>query len=211
MKWKKNVEVLENEEEEDDEIKIINKYCYKEYKDDDSLELNNDIITPHSVKRVTIPIVLGKKIKNNNLEYAPVNGNSDFKFYYDLDKWNEFLKREKILYPLFSNFPITLKTNDTLYVASFSLMHTLKDNSYAFGGCRNNNSCIKNICQEGYGCINNKCSKCTNYTCGSCNNNAGKCTQCFSISKNGQWNVLDSNTNLKCDLNFVDITKFSSK
>ena len=191
----------------------------KDYLDKYFSLTNEQIIEPYSVVKVpveltfnpTVRYIAGKTFMHGTIK-SNITGESTEKFYHaDLTNWKDRLSAEgEYSYPVYTNFEIELESNDTLYISTYSMMHRReKEEILTYIGNTNNQCNLGQKCIEGYGCKSNKCTKCKKYTCNSCTSDETKCTKCFPISKEGQWNVLDTGEELTCDLNFVDITKFT--
>ena len=191
------------------------KIKWKKY-EDKTFPLTNLIeIKPHSVLKVPFEITFNDLSQYEGLPFnkgtitSNITGTSNEKYYHEnVLHWRKNLTNYvNYSYPIYSALEIELESNNQLYISTYSMMHKRKNknilNYIGDNSCDSDKSCV-----EGYGCVSNECIKCEKYTCSGCLNNKKNCTKCFPISKNGQWNVIETNQNLTCDLNFVDITKF---
>ena len=194
---------------------LFSDYYEKKYINEPYNLTSDIIIEPHSVLKVPFEITYYSPDQYEDLQFfkAKIKSNysslSDIPFYHiNVPNWNENITNYPLIsYPVYTPLEIELESNSTLCIATYSMMYRRNNknilNYIGDTQCNSNKNCV-----EGYGCITNKCNKCEKYTCSGCLNNKKNCTKCFPISKNGQWNVIESNQNLTCDLNFVDISKF---
>ena len=191
---------------------------------------DQNFVPAHSVKRVFIPIEVSEEKffdNPNNLRYYLINNNNDeYFFHLKHDDWANKLNanHNTISYPIFSNLEIQLWSEENkLYVASYSMAFDREKNENNYAGCIPNNNIDKDkrtckdtylrTCREGYGCndtdsLESECVKCKKLTCSSCRKDVSKCTKCFPIAKDGFWNVMETDNEILCDFNFVDISKF---
>ena len=91
-------------------------------------------------------------------------------------------------------------TDENLLLSTFQMMSRRGKEELTYAG---GNECDENEnrrCIEGYGCKNNNCAKCSNPGCNKCHSDLSVCDECFSIS---------SEINGNCNLEFIDLTKFS--
>ncbi len=184
---------------------------------DKTFPLTNLIeIEPHSVLKVPFEITFNSLSQYGTLPFykgkitSNITGQSNEEYYHsNVSSWRQNLNNYiEYSYPIYSALEIELESDNQLYISTYSMMYK-RPNKDVLNYIGNNNSCdLGEVCVEGYGCNSNNCVKCNKYTCSGCLNNINNCTKCFPISKNGQWNVSETNQNITCDLNFVDITKF---
>ena len=192
------------------------KLKWKNY-EDKTFPLTNLIeIEPHSVLKVPFEIKFNDLFQYEELPFykgkitSNITGTSNEEYYhYNISFWRENLTNYvEYSYPIYSALEIELESNNLLYISTYSMMHR-RENKDILNYIGDDSCDSGQVCAEGYGCNSTKCIKCEKYTCSGCLNNKNNYTKCFPISKNGQWNVTESNQNLTCDLNFVDITKFN--
>lgn len=110
---------------------------------------------------------------------------------------------------------IILESDLSVGLSSFSLMRRrdFEDSSYLGNQCNMKyiNEELNGRCGDGFYCDkpnNGTCKPCSDRLCKNCDKNTQKCTECFLISVDGQWNPPGGKgTDLKCDLDYIDITK----
>ena len=169
---------------------------------------NNYNIESHSSLKVKVSLTFEK---NENITIggyfviSEEKGKSTEPFYWPIVV-NDNGKLKKL-----TNMEIILESSASIGLSTYSLMRRrdLEENSYLGKECHydSNYKVINGGCGDGYYCDSTKCKSCTKSHCKDCESN-GKCTKCFSISVEGQWNPIGgSGNNLNCDLDFIDITK----
>ena len=173
---------------------------------------NNYTIEAH--KSMIINISLTFEINNNNSEkgYFIISSDTDKSeepFYWPeaVDEYIGNGKNEKL-----TNLEIILESDLSLGLSSFALMRRrdLEESSYLGKQCNIIKNDISNgKCGDGFFCqSNNECKQCENKECKNCDEATQQCTECFLTSVEGQWNPPGGKgTNLKCDLDYIDITK----
>ena len=114
-----------------------------------------------------------------------------------------------------TNMEIILESDLTVGVSSFSMMRrrSSEEHSYLGENCNvlNEFNVLSGKCGDGYYCdpnLTGQCKKIQNKECKNYDPITSTCTECFLISKDGEWNPPHGkSTNLKCDLDYIDITK----
>ena len=174
---------------------------------------NNYTIEPH--KSIIVNISLSFEKNKNATEggyfiISEETGKSKEPFY-----WPEFVDNNGKIDKL-TNMEIILESDFPLGVSSFSLMRRrdLEKESYLGKKCnvKNRENVFNGRCGDGYSCnkdVNGtECRRCKKKQCKQCDTSLNKCTECFMISVDGQWNPSGGKgTDLKCDLDYIDITK----
>ena len=173
---------------------------------------NNYTIEAH--KSMIINISLTFEINNNNSEkgYFIISSDTDkseepFDWPEAIDEYIGNGKNGKL-----TNLEIILESDLSLGISSFALMRRrdLEESSYLGKQCNIIKNDISNgKCGDGFFCkSNNECKQCENKECKNCDEATQQCTECFLTSVEGQWNPPGGKgTNLKCDLDYIDITK----
>ena len=202
---------LEEYEEEEENSTTIN-YLY----DDIYYELTNSLtIQPNSAEIIKFNLNIQNKERfttrnSKSFDHSKIiaknfsNSASNKYFYYE-NGYENF-----DLFKVFTNFEIILRSNNSLGVSSHSLMFERPSSSYVkYTGT--GKSCTNNqTCAEGYGCVSNNCETCNGLTCMRCTGNRNQCSQCYLISMKEQFNILDNSANnFLCNLEYVDLTKFT--
>ena len=173
---------------------------------------NNYTIEPHKSMIVNVSVTFEKNDNETEGGYFIISeetGNSSEPFYWP-GIYEDNGKNEKL-----ANMEIILESDLSVGVSSFSLMRRrdLEENSYLGQKCNMKyiNEELNGRCGDGFYCDkpnNGTCKPCSDRLCKNCDKNTQKCTECFLISVDGQWNPPGGKgTDLKCDLDYIDITK----
>ena len=170
---------------------------------------NNYTIEAHKSMTINVSMTFEENDNSSEGGYFIITSDadkSDEPFY-----WPEIVpdngKNEKL-----TNLEIILESNLPVGISSFSLMRRrdLEESSYLGEKCNIIKDEVSNgKCGDGFFCTSgNKCQQCENKECKNCDEASQKCTECFLISVDGQWNPPGGKgTNLPCDLDYIDITK----
>ena len=172
---------------------------------------NNYTIKPHQSRIINISLTFeknGNEAKGGYFIISKDKGKSKEPFY-----WPKIEKDSGKLEKL-TNMEIILESNLSVGLSSFSLMRRrdLEEHSYLGKKCnvKNRENVLNGKCGDGFYCnqINNECKQCSRKECKNCESASSKCTECFIISVDGQWNPpVGKGTDLNCDLDYIDITK----
>ena len=168
---------------------------------------NNYTIEPHQSMIVNISLTF--ELNDTEGGYFVISSETDKSeepFYWP-DIYTDNGKLEKL-----TNMEIILESDLPVGVSSFSLMRRrdFEESSYLGQKCNiNQNGVLNGKCGDGFYCkSNNECQQCNNKECKNCDETSQKCTECFLISVDGEWNPPGGKgTDLKCDLDYIDITK----
>ena len=168
---------------------------------------NNYTIEPHQSMIVNISLTF--ELNDTEGGYFVISSETDKSeepFYWP-DIHTDNGKLEKL-----TNMEIILESDLPVGVSSFSLMRRrdFEESSYLGKKCNiNQNGVLNGKCGDGFYCkSNNECQQCNNKECKNCDETSQKCTECFLISVDGEWNPPGGKgTDLKCDLDYIDITK----
>ena len=170
----------------------------------------NYTIEPHSSMKINLSLTFKENDNISEKGYFVISsetGQSDKPFYWPkLEKGNG--KLEKL-----TNMEIILESDNEIGLSTYSLMRRrdLETDSYLGKECnkkKENEKDLNGVCGDGFFCKSNKCEKCERFECKECKDEDGVCTQCFSISVEGQWNPRGGRANsLACDLDYIDIAK----
>ena len=166
-------------------------------------------IEPHKSRIINISMTFEKNTNENVGGYfikTSDRGKSNEPFYWP-DTYSDNGKLKKL-----TNLEIILESDLPLGISSFSLMRrrNLEESSYLGEKCNIIKNGVSNgKCGDGFFCNSGyKCQKCAKKECKNCDKNTQECSECFLISVDGQWNPPGGKgTNLKCDLDYIDITK----
>jgi len=173
----------------------------------------NYTIEPHQSLTINVSLTFEENDNKSEGGYFIISeetGKSEEPFY-----WPEIYenngKSEKL-----TNMEIILESDLPVGLSSFSLMRRrdLETDSYLGKKCnvKNRENVLNGKCGDGFYCdrdINGtECKQCQEKKCKSCDIISQKCTECFLISVDGQWNPPGGKgDDLSCDLDYIDITK----
>ena len=173
---------------------------------------NNYTIEAHKSMIINISLTFGVNDGDSEKGYFIISSDTDKSeepFYWPeaVDEYIGNGKNEKL-----TNLEIILESDLSLGLSSFALMRRrdLEESSYLGKQCNIIKNDISNgKCGDGFFCqSNNECKQCENKECKNCDEATQQCTECFLTSVEGQWNPPGGKgTNLKCDLDYIDITK----
>ena len=173
---------------------------------------NNYTIEPHQSIIMNISLTFEKNDNDTEGGFFIISeetGKSEEPFYWP-DILDENGKIEKL-----TNLEIILESNFPLGVSSFSLMRRreTEESSYLGKECnmKYEYDILNGRCGDGFHCNSNingtGCVPCEKRQCKQCDLD-NKCTECYLISVDGQWNPPGGKGNdLACDLDYIDITK----
>ena len=164
---------------------------------------------------MTINLSLTFKKNDNATEggYFVISGDSQSEepFY-----WPEIIEKDNGKLKKLTNMEIILESDLEVGISTFSLMRRKEniDQSYLGVNCNvdTNQGILNGKCEDGFVCNSatngTKCEQCEKFMCKECDTKSGRCTKCFLISPEGQWNPAGgSKKYLDCDLDYIDITK----
>ena len=166
---------------------------------------NNYTIEPHKSMIINISLTFEKNINETEGGYFIISGETgkSKEPYY----WPIFVKNSGKLEKL-TNMEIILESDLPVGISSFSLMRRreLEESSYLGKKCNveNGENILSGRCGDGFYCDtvkNGTCKRSPKKHCKNCDINIQKCTECFLISVDGQWNPPGGKgTDLACDL-----------
>ena len=174
---------------------------------------NNYTIQPHQSMTLNITMTFEKNPNTSEGGYFIITemGKSPEPFY-----WPEIVEDNGKIEKL-TNMEIILESDLPVGLSSFSLMRRrkLEEDSYSGEECNvkssENSDVLNGRCGDGYHCNKvekGKCEKCKNNRCKNCDLSGNKCTECFLIAVEGQWNPPGGKgEDLQCDFDYIDITK----
>ena len=170
----------------------------------------NYTIEPHSSMKINLSLTFEEnKINTTEGGYFVISsetGQSDKPFY-----WPEIIEKDNGKLKKLTNMEIILESDLEVGISTFSLMRRKEniDQSYLGDKCNvdTNQGILNGKCEDGFVCNSptngTKCEQCEKFQCKECDTKSGKCTKCFLISVEGQWNpVGGSKKYLDCDLDY---------
>ena len=170
----------------------------------------NYTIEPHSSLKINVSLTFKPNPNVTQGGYLVISedtGESEQPFY-----WEEVNGKNSGKLPKLTNMEIILESDLPVGLSSYSLMtrRELEEESFLGKKCSydENKEVLNGVCGDGYYCKQNQtCEKCDKKICKECDDNK-KCTKCFAISVDGQWNPPGGKGNdLNCELDYIDVTK----